>query len=133
MYMCPECGNVGYDRVVDKKTDSQCSLCDSVISNGPEMVYVGTAEDARRRAGMLAIRAQAEVPKTSMGLGLRRRILSMVQGLVELNRGRPVTLERVIAECADAGIPRERAMHFLNILRDEDLITHDHESVKTVL
>lgn len=133
VYMCHECGNVGFDRVADKGTDSHCSLCSVTISDEPGMAYMNTAEEARREAGMFSIMAQTEVRKVSMGLGVKRRILDMVESLVDMNRGWPVTLERVLTECADAGIPRERAMHFLNILRDEELITHDHESVKITM
>lgn len=133
VYRCRSCGNVGSDRITDRETDSHCSLCDMVISDEPGMAYVSNVEEAHRRAGMLAEIARTEIPKVSMGLGLRRRVLDMVNSLVDMNRGWPVPLDRVIAECADAGISRERAMHFLNILRDEDLITHDHESVKTIL
>jgi len=133
VYRCHECGNVGFDSVADKGTDSHCSLCNTTISEEPGMVYVSTIEEARRKAGMLVIIAQTEVPKVSMGLGVKRRVLDMVKSLVDMNRGWPVTLERVMTECADAGIARERAMHFLNILRDEELITHDHESVKITI
>ena len=132
VYRCLECGNVGFDRVADKASDSQCSLCSTTISHTIEMLYANTAEEARRKAGMLATMAQTHVTKVSLGLGFKRRILDMVKSLVGINRGWPITLERVLIECADAGIPRERAMHFLNILRDEELITHDHESVMSV-
>lgn len=132
VYRCHECGNVGFDMVADKGTDSQCSLCSVSISDEPGMVYVRTVEEAQRKAGMLATMAQVEVPKISMGLGVKRRILDMVKSLVDMNRGWPVTLERVLAECADAGIPRERAKHFLDVLKDEDLITYDNESVMSI-
>ena len=42
------------------------------------------------------------------------------------------TLEQVLIECADAGIACERAMHFLDVLRDEELVTHDNESVMSI-
>jgi len=132
VYMCHECGNVGFDRVVDKGTDSCCSLCSTAISDRPGMIYVSTVEEARRRAGMLAVMAQAATSKVSMGLGLRRRVLYIVESLVSMNRGRPVTLKLVLTECADAGIACERAMHFLDVLRDEELVTHDNESVMSI-
>lgn len=133
VYRCHECGNVGFDRVADKGTGSHCSMCSVAISDEPGMVYVRTVEDARRKAGMLAIMAQTEVPKVSMGLGLRRRVLDMVKSLVDMNRGWPVTMEQVLTECTDAGIARERAMHFLDVLRDEELITHDNEFVMLIM
>jgi hypothetical protein len=129
VYRCHECGNVGFDRVADKGTDSHCSLCSTVIPHRPEMIYVSTVEEARRRAGVLATMAKPSTSKGAMGLGLKRRVFDIVESLVSMNRGRPVTLEQVLSECADAGIARERAMHFLDVLRDEELITHDNESV----
>ena len=132
VYRCHECGNVGFDRVADKETDSLCSLCSTAISHRPEMIYVSTVEEARRRAGVLATMAQASASRVSMGLGLKRRVFDIVESLVSMNRGRPVTLEQVLTECADAHIARERAMHFLDVLRDEELITHDDEAVTSV-
>ena len=131
-YRCHECGNVGFDRVADKGTNSQCSLCSTVISDRPGMIYVSTAKEARRRAGILATMAQTSTSRVSMGIGLRRSVLDIVESLVNMNRLKPVTLEQVLNECADAGIPRERAMHFLDILRDENLITYDGESVMSI-
>jgi hypothetical protein len=129
VYKCHECGNVGFDRVTNKETDSHCSLCNTAISHRPEAIYVSTLEEARRRAGVLATMTQASASKVTMSLGLRRRIFDIVESLVNMNRGRPVTLEEVLAECVDAGIARDRAMHFLDVLRDEERITHDNESV----
>jgi len=131
VYKCHECGNVGFAKVADKETDSHCSLCSIVISDEPGMTYVSNAEEARRKAGMLATMAQTGESKVSMGLGFRRRVLDIVESLVDINRGRPVTLERVLTDCTDAGIARERAIHFLDILRNEELITHDNEYVMT--
>ncbi len=133
VYRCHECGNVGFDRVADKGTDSHCSLCSVIISDRPGMIYVSSDKEARRRAGILATMAQTSTSKVSMGLGLRRRVLDIVESLVNLNRVRPVALEQVMTECTDAGIPLERAMHFLDVLRDEDLITHDNESVMLIM
>lgn len=132
VYRCPSCGNVGSDRITDREVDSQCSLCDIVISDEPGMVYVSSAEEAHRKAVMLTTMARTEIPKTSMGLGLRRRVLDMVIGLEEMNRGWPVPLERVITECTDAGISRDRAIHFLDKLRTEELITLEDGSVSSV-
>lgn len=96
------------------------------------MIYVTSDKEARRRAGILATMAQSSTSKVSMGLGLRRRILDIVESLVNMNRLKPVTLEQVLTECVDAGIPRERALHFLDVLSNENLITHDNESVMSV-
>ncbi len=132
VYRCRECGNVGFDSVADKGTNSQCSLCSAVILDRPSMIYVSSAKEARRRAGILATMAQTSTSKVSMGIGLRRRVLGIVESLVNMNRLKPVTLEQVLTECVDAGIPRERAKHFLDVLSNENLITHDNESVMSV-
>ncbi len=132
VYRCQECGNVGFDRVTDKGKDSHCSLCSAIISDRPGMIYVSSDKEARRHAGILATMAQTSTSKVSMGIGLRRRVLDIVESLVNMNRVKPITLEQVLTECVDAGIPRERAMHFLDILRDENLITHDSESVMSI-
>jgi len=129
VYRCHECGNVGFDGITDKGTDSHCSLCSAVISDRPGIIYVSSDKEARRHAGILATMAQTSTSKVSMGLGLRRRVLDIVESLVNMNRLKPVLLEQVLTECADAGIPRERAMHFLNTLQDENLITYDGLSV----
>ncbi|MBE0526875.1 hypothetical protein E4H12_01725 [Candidatus Thorarchaeota archaeon] len=131
VYKCQECGNVGFDEVTDKGIDSYCSLCRTIITDRPGMLYVSSADEARRRAGILATLA-LPTTKVSMGRGLRRRVLDIVESLVDLNRLKPVTLEQVLTECTDAGIPRERGMHFLDILRDEGFITYDNGLVMSV-
>lgn len=134
VYKCNECGNVGFDRVADKGIDSHCSLCRTTISDRPGMIYVSSTDEARRRAGILATLAlTSSTTKISMGRGLRRRVLDIVESLVNMNRLKPVTLEQVLTECTDAGIPRERGMHFLDVLRDEGLITLDNESVMVTI
>jgi hypothetical protein len=133
VYKCQDCGNVGFERVADKGIDSHCSLCRTTICDKPGMLYVSSVDEARRRAGILATLAlSSTTTKISMGRGLRRRVLDIVESLVNLNRLRPVTLEQVLTECTDAGIPRERGIHFLNVLRDEGLITYDNELVMSV-
>jgi len=133
VYRCSACGNVGYERVTDRETESHCSLCGTIVSGEEEMTYVPTEEEARKRAGMLAIKAQTEVPRVVMGVGLRRRVLEIVQDLVSMNRGWPVPLEHVLTDCNDAGITRERAIHFLDVLTSEELITYDDETVTVVI
>jgi hypothetical protein len=125
VYSCDNCRNVGYERVTSREVDSYCSLCRETISDKEGMIYVSTEDEARRRASILAIRAQAARPKSNMGIGLRRRILEIVESLVNMNSNRPVTVENVLTECLDAGIAKERARHFLDVLAREELITRD--------
>lgn len=133
VYKCNECGNDGFDRVADKGIDSHCSLCRTTISDRPGMLYVSSVDEARRRAGILTTLAlTSTTTKVSMGRGLRRRVLDIMESLVNLNRVKPVTLEQILTECTDAGIARERAIHFLDVLRDDGLITRDNESVMSI-
>jgi hypothetical protein len=66
---------------------------------------------------------------SSRGLGLKRRVYNIVESLIELNRGRPVTIENVMRECSEADIDLGRAMKFLDSLESEGMILNDGISV----
>ena len=63
------------------------------------------------------------------GLGVRRRVLNIVECLVGLNKGRPVNISSVLKECVGAKIKIERGLHFLDVLEEQGLIIVDGSHV----
>jgi hypothetical protein len=57
------------------------------------------------------------------GLGIKKRVYYIVEALIDINRGRPVTVDAVLRECSDAGIDLNKAMAFLEKLESEGLVT----------
>jgi hypothetical protein len=68
-----------------------------------------------------------------MSRGIRRRVIDIVESLVNLNRLKPVTLEQSVIECIDTGISQEREKYFLDVLRDNGFIVYGNELVISVV
>ena len=127
VYRCPSCHYVGYDRIESDDVPSECVICGMRLSDSPDMIYVPTltaAEDAMRE---LVMRHGHVRPRHSslQILGVKRRVEIMIRDLISLNRGRPVLLSDVLAECADAGISPERAIRFIDALEAEGRVHTD--------
>ncbi|MGY5875759.1 MAG: hypothetical protein RTU30_08435 [Candidatus Thorarchaeota archaeon] len=63
--------------------------------------------------------------KVTRGAGVRKRVFRIVEALVDLNRGRPVTLNEVMRECIDAGIDTDKAHKFLETLAGDGIVSMD--------
>lgn len=124
VFTCPSCNYTGYKQVGSENEDSTCNLCSKMITHSPEMEYVNTVDEALFATQRILARSPRRPrPKSRYGLGVKRRVLNIVSDLSDLNRGRGVSLRRVLQECEEANIDIERAKRFLNQLEDEGLIT----------
>jgi hypothetical protein len=56
------------------------------------------------------------------GLGQKRRILNIIIDLIDMNRGRPVTRDRIFSECSKIKFDRDRVAHFIQVLEEEGKI-----------
>lgn len=121
MYQCPSCTNVGYASVQREEEESRCSLCRSLILHTPGTIYAVTVQEAQSsvREIVSESRHNAKPRVSGRGLGIKRRVYYIVEALVDLNRGHPVSIEDVMRECSDAGIDISRAMTFLDSLVSE--------------
>ena len=132
IYRCAKCRNIGYLSVEREEDTSHCSLCQSVVVHEEGMVYAVTVQEAQSSVHELVIKSQMSRVKPSggsRGLGLKRRVYNIVESLVDLNRGRPVSIENVMRECSEANIDLGRAMKFLDSLESEGIILNDGISV----
>jgi hypothetical protein len=121
VYQCPSCTNIGYTSVENEQEESRCSLCRSLILHVPGTIYTVTVQEAQSSVRELVIesRQNAKPRGAGRGLGIKRRVYYIVEALVDLNRGRPVSIEDVMRECSDAGIDISRGMTFLESLISE--------------
>ena len=122
VYRCPECSHIGYTEVQSQDGSSECSFCAALISDAQCIAHVPTVKEAKRRVVETVYR-EPKRSKGTHGLGKRRRVLGVVESLVDFNRGRPVTEEAVVQECELAGMERKTVLRFICILKEQDLIT----------
>jgi hypothetical protein len=54
----------------------------------------------------------------------------MLESLIGLNKGMPITLSELLVECADAGIGREKALHFIDVLSSEGIIAYSGDKLR---
>lgn len=125
MYQCPSCTNIGYVSVQNEQEESRCSLCRSLILNELGTLYAVTVQEAHASVQELVTesRISAKPRPGGRGLGIKKRVYYIIEALVDLNRGRPVSIEDVMRECSDAGIDISRAMTFLDSLVSEGVVT----------
>ena len=132
IYRCSVCKNIGYAHVENENETSRCSLCQTIILHEPGTVYAVTLQEAQASVRELVIESQiSKVNQGSngRGLGVKRRVLNIVESLIDMNRGRAVSLEDVMRECNEAEIDIERAIKFLETLESEGAIRNDGVTV----
>ncbi|MFW9926104.1 MAG: hypothetical protein ACFFDM_04975 [Candidatus Thorarchaeota archaeon] len=132
IYRCARCNNIGYLAVESEDEVSHCSLCQAIIVHEAGTVYAVTIQEAQSSVRELVIESQIVKTKqgsNGRGLGLKRRVYNIVEALIDLNRGRPVTIENVMRECSEANIDLGRAMKFLDTLESEGMILNDGISI----
>jgi len=99
-----------------------------MILHEPGTVYAVTVQEAQACVKELVIESQISKTRqggNGRGLGVKRRVFNIVESLIDMNRGRAVTLEDVMKECNEAGIEIDRAMKFLDTLESEGAIRND--------
>jgi len=127
IYKCPSCGAIAYIRVENEQETSTCGLCRGPILDEPGILYSATINQAEDLVAEMVLHDMLE-NKASMptsGLGVRRRVLNIVECLVGLNKGRPVNIDSVLKECVGARIKTERGLHFLDVLEEQGLVIVD--------
>lgn len=123
IFKCPHCGYTGYRQVTNQEDESICNLCSKTITNTPDMIYVMSADEARKTIQKSFFRSEdRKRPQSRYGLGVKRRLLNIVADLSDLNRGRGVSRRRVLEECQDADIDLEKAKQYLSQLEEEGRI-----------
>ena len=125
VYQCPRCHNIGYAPVEKEADESRCSLCQSIVLHEPGTIYAATMQEAQSNVKELVVQTRSKKNEGGggRGLGIKKRVYYIVEALIDLNRGRPVTVDAVLRECSDAGIDLNRAMAFLEKLESEGLVT----------
>ena len=128
IYKCYKCMNTGYSKVESEEDESECSLCGAKIYHEKGTLYAVTTSEAKEFVMDLVMESSVyREKKLKRGLGMKKRVYNIVESLIEMNRGRPVQTNKIMRECSDASIPLERAQHFLNVLRNEGLVTDTSE------
>ncbi|MFW9920307.1 MAG: hypothetical protein ACFFED_11955 [Candidatus Thorarchaeota archaeon] len=124
IYQCRRCRNIGFAAVETEEDEARCSLCNGMILHEQGTLYAATIDEAREIMTDLVVSTRLEAKKvgSSRGIGLKKRVLNIVEAIIEINRGRPASIEQVFRECSEAGIDLGRASHFVNQLKSEGLI-----------
>ncbi len=124
IYQCSKCRNTGYVHVENEDAESRCSLCNGLILNEKGMLYAATIDEAKELMADLILSTQLKAKETGSrrGIGLKKRVYNIIEALIEINRGRPASIDQVLRECSEAGIDIERANHFVHQLKNEGLV-----------
>jgi len=87
-------------------------------------LYAATIDEAREIMTDLVVTTRLSSKKvgTTRGIGLKKRVFNIVEAIIEINRGRPASMEQVLRECSEAGIDLGRATHFVGQLKSEGLL-----------
>ena len=125
IYQCRRCKNTGFAPVLSEDDEARCSLCNGLILHESGSLYASTIDEAKEILTELLLRSRLDVKKvgSSRGLGLKRRVLNIVESIIEVNRGHPAKWHQVMSECSDAGIDADRASHFVDVLKREGALT----------
>jgi hypothetical protein len=128
VYRCSVCKNIGYAHVETEDEASRCSLCQTIILHETGIVYAVTIQEAQSSVHELVIESQISKVKqggNSRGIGVKRRVFNIIESLIDMNRGRAVSIENVMRECSEAGIDLGRALKFMDTLESEGAIRND--------
>ena len=127
IYKCSTCKNSGFVPVSSKDAEARCSLCNGLILQENGTLYATSIEEAKVALTELLLLSRLDAKKvgSSRGLGVKRRVLNIVESVIEINRGHPARWNQVMSECSDAGIDYERASHFVDVLKREGALTEE--------
>ncbi|MDF1541488.1 MAG: hypothetical protein P1Q69_21495, partial [Candidatus Thorarchaeota archaeon] len=120
--------NSGFVPVENENEEARCSLCNELVLHERGTIYAVTVNEAKEILTDLLMTSRLETPKvgSSRGLGLKRRVLNIVESIIDNNRGRPAAISDVMRECTDAGIDLERASHFVSVLKQEGALIEEN-------
>jgi hypothetical protein len=128
VYRCSVCKNIGYAHVETEDEASRCSFCQAIILHETGTVYAVTIQEAQSSVREFVIESQISKMKQGgnrRGIGVKRRVFNIIESLIDMNRGRAVSIENVMRECSEAGIDLGRAMKFMDTLESEGAIRND--------
>ncbi|MFW9850537.1 MAG: hypothetical protein ACFFF4_15505 [Candidatus Thorarchaeota archaeon] len=125
IYQCRRCKNTGFAHVQTVEAESRCTLCNGPILHEKSSQYASTLEEAKQLLAelVLSTRLDTKGVGSSRGLGVKRRILNIVEAIIDTNRGHPAKWHQIMSECSDAGIESERVSHFIDVLKREGALT----------
>jgi len=131
VYRCPRCRNVGYAPVENFQDSSVCSLCQAKIPHSSSTRYAATVEEAESMIRELVVDStQRSLPGGDpRSYGVRKRVLNIVEALVDTNRGRPVSIMRILQECSDAGIDEDKASAFIDAMLSDGCLVNDGSEI----
>jgi len=122
---------VGYVAVENVEDSSVCSLCQIRISHSSSTTYAATIEEAESMIRRLVVdsRERSLPSGDPRSYGLRKRVFRIVEALVDTNRGRPVSIARVLQECSDAGIDQDKADAFIDAMLSDGCLVNDGSDI----
>ncbi len=133
IYKCRKCKNTGYSSVSSEENESRCSLCGTMVLHERGTIYAATVSEAKELMYDLVLSTSKDHQlKMKRGLGVKRRVLHIVEAVVTVNRGKPAKTKQVLQECVDADIPLDRASHFLDILKNEGMLVDTDEGIMVI-
>lgn len=134
IYQCSRCHNIGFSQVESEECNSVCSLCRATIVHTSGMQYAATIQEAESlvREAVVGFKQKSRSSGSLRTIGLKKRVFNIVEALVDMNRGRPVSVNEILHECTDAGIDSNRAMTFIDTLLTEGTLTGDDSGIRPV-
>lgn len=118
VFRCSGCGHVDY---VTEESELLCTFCQKPLKR-KDTILADTVEGAENEVRDLVYQNRKQQSSSRSGLGVRRRIISMVDALLDMNRGRPVRLSDVYQECEAAGISKTKTQRFLDIMKEDGVV-----------
>ena len=132
IYTCESCNHTDYISVESEDSPSKCGLCGSTISDNDTAHYVETVNEAEELVHELVLttpQKRTTSNRSVRGVGMKKRVLYIVDAIVDTNRGRPASKRAILEECELADIPQERVIHFLKRLEEEGLVIKTSEGM----
>ncbi|NWF94602.1 MAG: hypothetical protein HXY34_00495 [Candidatus Thorarchaeota archaeon] len=130
VYQCRACRYIHFVPDDGSIRSTLCGFCGSPLDDPLHMETVQGVLSAKQAVQRLALELRSSRPRVQRSLGVKRRVLGIVQSQIENNRGQPTSLAAVLEECLEVGISEERASHFMDLLEEEGVIRVDSEQVE---
>lgn len=125
VYECRRCRHAEVIEINEHMNSPICGLCGATLDDSDRKHESESEEEALARlSSLVRSRIGRTVrPRPRHGLGVRRRLIDIVTSLIELNRGRPVSVAEVLSESESAGLSLEKTRVFLERLEMEGVLT----------
>ncbi|MCK5150619.1 MAG: hypothetical protein KAQ65_02210 [Candidatus Thorarchaeota archaeon] len=125
IYKCNKCNYSGIVEVSNEDEISSCGFCHNIIRHDDNFLYSHDDEEAEVLLIQFISQSQLKKKKHTVvrGIGIKRRLILIIESIIENNRGHPAKWQQVMSECSDAGIDPDRASHFVDVLKREGVLT----------